>query len=152
MNIFVVENDPVLAAQVLCDKHIVKMPLETAQILCSAHWINQGTAPYRLTHKNHPCVKWAALNYGNYVWLVQHGLALCEEYTARYNRRHKCQDVIEWAKTNRPSCIVDGSLTPHPQCMHDDCKTDNTVEAYRNYYRKYKQHVATWKRNKPDWF
>ena len=29
MNIFRVDNDPTVAAQMLCDKHIVKMPLET---------------------------------------------------------------------------------------------------------------------------
>ena len=31
MNIFVLDTDPVQAAQYLVDKHVVKMPLETAQ-------------------------------------------------------------------------------------------------------------------------
>jgi hypothetical protein len=35
MNIFVLDEDPVISAQMQCDKHIVKMPLETAQMLCS---------------------------------------------------------------------------------------------------------------------
>ena len=33
MNIFVTSPDPVQCAQVLPDKHIVKMPLETSQML-----------------------------------------------------------------------------------------------------------------------
>ena len=33
MNIFVVDEDPVIAARQLCDKHVVKMILETAQML-----------------------------------------------------------------------------------------------------------------------
>ena len=33
MNIFVTSPDPVESAQVLSDKHIVKMPLETCQML-----------------------------------------------------------------------------------------------------------------------
>ena len=33
MNIFVTDPDPVKSAQVLPDKHIVKMPLETCQML-----------------------------------------------------------------------------------------------------------------------
>ena len=33
MNIFVSDPDPVISAQVLPDKHIVKMPLETCQML-----------------------------------------------------------------------------------------------------------------------
>lgn len=42
MNIFVVDTDPRKAAQSLCDKHVVKMVLETAQILST---ISGG--PYR---------------------------------------------------------------------------------------------------------
>ena len=48
MNIFYVDSDPVIAAQQLVDKHVVKMPLETAQLLCSA--FPQGAAPYRRNH------------------------------------------------------------------------------------------------------
>ena len=33
MNIFYVDKDPVIAAQMMCDKHVVKMILETAQML-----------------------------------------------------------------------------------------------------------------------
>ena len=49
MNIFVVDTYPVLAARALCDRHVVKMVLETAQILST---ISGG--PYRPTHQNHP--------------------------------------------------------------------------------------------------
>ncbi|EAL58219.1 conserved hypothetical protein, partial [Wolbachia endosymbiont of Drosophila ananassae] len=33
MNIFVLDENPEIAAKMLCDKHIVKMLLETAQLL-----------------------------------------------------------------------------------------------------------------------
>ena len=33
MNIFVLDTNPITAAQMQCDKHVVKMVLETAQIL-----------------------------------------------------------------------------------------------------------------------
>ena len=68
MNIFVVDIDPSKAAQSLCDKHVVKMVLETAQILST---ISGG--PYRPTHANHPCVLWAGATKRNYLWLVEHG-------------------------------------------------------------------------------
>ena len=46
MNIFVLDRDLVKSAQAHVDKHIVKMPLETAQLLCTARrvptWISQG--------------------------------------------------------------------------------------------------------------
>lgn len=37
MNIFVLDTCPVVAAQYLNDKHVVKMVLESAQILCTVH-------------------------------------------------------------------------------------------------------------------
>ena len=41
MNIFVLDKSPIISAQMQCDKHIVKMPLETAQMLCSV-WHRYG--------------------------------------------------------------------------------------------------------------
>jgi len=35
MNIFYLDKDPVKAAQYSCDKHVVKMILESAQMLCT---------------------------------------------------------------------------------------------------------------------
>lgn len=155
MNIFVIDPDPIVAGKHLNNKHTVKMVLETAQILCAAHWLN-GTSipiPYKLTHKAHPCVKWAAENYSNYQWLVKHGLSLCEEYTARYGKIHKCEQVIKWAEKTRPKNIKNGPLSVHPICMPDDCKVfGDVVTSYRNYYKKYKKEISTWHRNKPDWF
>ena len=37
MNIFYVDECPIKAGKVLADKHIVKMPLESAQMLSTAH-------------------------------------------------------------------------------------------------------------------
>ena len=37
MNIFYLHSDPVKAAQVQYNKHVVKMILESAQMLCTAH-------------------------------------------------------------------------------------------------------------------
>jgi len=42
MNIFVVDKDPIIAARSLLDKHIVKMPLETAQLLSTNHRFLDG--------------------------------------------------------------------------------------------------------------
>ncbi len=96
MNIFVTDPDPVKSAQVLPDKHIVKMPLETCQMLAivaSPEWgYNFGTlpkldgTPYKTSKgafRGHPCTIWAQTNWS---WLIEHGLALCYEYTHRYNK------------------------------------------------------------------
>ena len=74
MNIFVLDKDPKKAATQQIDKHIVKMPLESAQMLCAAlarH--GREDTPYKATHKNHPCTLWAGESQGNFRWLVKHG-------------------------------------------------------------------------------
>ena len=42
MNIFYLDRDPVIAAQMMCDKHVVKMILESAQMLSTAHRVLDG--------------------------------------------------------------------------------------------------------------
>jgi len=42
--------------------------------------------------------------------------------------------------------------TEPPQCMPDEFKCDDYVEAYRAYYRKDKAHILKWtNREQPDW-
>ena len=55
MNIFVNDPDPVVSAEVLPDKHIVKMPLETCQMLAvvySKWYFNWGDdlLPKKMEH------------------------------------------------------------------------------------------------------
>ena len=37
MNLFILNENPVIAAQEQCDKHINKMVIESAQMLCTVH-------------------------------------------------------------------------------------------------------------------
>lgn len=141
MNIFVLDINPEAAARMLCDKHIVKMILETAQILCTVAR-SQGFYPkYKATHKNHPCTKWAGETQGNWNWLIKHGIAMSNEYTARYNRRHASQDVIE-ACRNLSISLPEGR-SPFALAMPDQYKCHDPVESYREYYRT-KAHFAEW--------
>lgn len=59
MNIFVLDYNPKLAAQYHCDKHVVKMILESTQIVCSVANELGIETPYETTHYNHPCTVWA---------------------------------------------------------------------------------------------
>ena len=158
MNIFVLDKSPILSAQMQCDKHIVKMPLETAQMLCSVfHRHGQGDkVPYKEAHKNHPCTLWAGDSADNFIWLWKHGMELCFEYTRRYNKIHKCQQVImDLSKTDLGTLqYQDMEMTPHPQCMPDEYKCDDPVLAYRKYYVNDKKDIAKWERGRPipNWF
>lgn len=155
MNIFFLDKDVVKCAQYHCDKHVVKMILETAQLLCGAHYTtNQVTdqVPYKLSHKNHPCAIWTRKSLSNYLYLCELGIELCNEYTFRYEKRHKSQDVIEWCIVNKAK-IPDLGFTDPPKAMPDIFKVESTTESYRNYYRGAKKDFATWKkRETPEWF
>ena len=56
MNIFCLDEDPIKAVQMMCDKHIVKMILESAQLMSTAHreldGDNANENLYKSTHKN----------------------------------------------------------------------------------------------------
>jgi len=151
MNIFVLDYNPQVAAEYHCDKHVVKMILETAQILSTINHKHGVDAPYKATHANHPCTLWAGKTTGNYTWLVTLGFALCEEYTFRYNKIHKCATVLA-ALAFPPDDLPVADITPFAQAMPDDCKNQDAVTAYREYYIKYKQNLASWKnRPAPAW-
>lgn len=162
MNIFTVDHDPTVAAQQLCDKHIVKMPLETAQMLCSA-FDPLDLAPYKRVHYNHPCTQWARQSEANFDWLVQHGLALCAEYTKRYGSdmiQHASEVPIKWCKAmKRMLSFPDTGLTEHPQCFgdyQDRCYVPgDPIAGYRRYYRTAKRRFAKWATptaQEPSWF
>jgi hypothetical protein len=153
MNIFVLDLEPKKCAEYHMDKHAVKMILETAQLLCGVHWVTGSEAPYKLSHKNHPCSIWVRECYENYVWLCDLGMELCKEYSHRYGKRHKSQDIIEWCIVNKPNIRNNGDITPFALAMPDECKIGDTVESYRTYYIKEKYKIATWKnREIPYWF
>ena len=151
MNIFVVDEDPEVAARQLCDKHVVKMILETAQMLCTVALEHGFTAPYKKAHPKHPCTLWAGKSAANWTWLIDHGLAMSEEYTARYGRTHKSEAVIKWCRS-LPIKFPASKLTPFAQAMPEQYKNECTVTAYRAYYHGEKAGFATWKSEVPKWW
>ena len=95
MNIFHLHTNPKIAARMQCDKHIVKMVLETAQMLSTAARAKGHNIGYKTAYPNHPMTLWVGESPHNYAWTAIHGLELAREYTKRYKKRHKSQDIIE---------------------------------------------------------
>ena len=155
MNIFVTDQCPIQSARNLPDKHIVKMPLETCQMLSIIYsdWyygIGQlhkldGT-PYATKNgafRNHPCTQWAAAEYWNLSWLISHGMALCDEYTARFHKHHACQPAIAEAITIFEAAFdfnvdiyKDSLPMTFTRAMPESIKFDTTIDtitAYKQY-------------------
>ena len=149
MNIFFLDANSNLSARSLCDKHVVKMILESIQLLCSAHHLHPRGDKYqylaKLTHQNHPCAVWCRSHSENYIYLTHYTQHLLMEYNFRYNKSHSMSDLFSWLYLNIPDIpnldetklIKLGSwyITKPPQCMPDEYKQDDTIEAYRAYYK-----------------
>lgn len=150
MNIFVLDTDPKIAAQYHCDKHVVKMILETAQLLCTAHHVNGINANvedylYKQTHINHPCAIWARQSKENYDWLTELGLRLCKEYTKRYDKVHKSQYLIQLLTVHDPIDYPKKGLTEFAIAMPEEYRLNEVVSSYRNYYKYGKKDILTYK-------
>jgi hypothetical protein len=156
MNIFVLDTNVVKCAQYHCDKHVVKMVLETTQLLNNALIKNDASynPVYRQTHKNHPASIWASESRANFDWLVNLGLALSDEYTFRYGKVHKCTSLIqEFQKGNSRLYISNINMTPFKLCMPEQYHTNDAVNSYRLYYLGSKADIAKWsKREQPYWW
>jgi len=174
INIFYVDTDPHKAAIALVDRHVVKMPLESAQLLSTAHRVLDGRLTvgavngrkrtsyilpdfresliYKATHINHPSAVWARASIDNYLWLYEHFVALLNEYTHRYGKVHKCSELIPGLR-DYPANITSGTFTPPTVAMASEFAiSSESLDSYRNYYILGKKHLHQWKlRNPPEW-
>lgn len=160
MNIFFLDNKPKVAAQMMHDKHVVKMILESAQMLCTAYHELGYTKdiPYKKAYVNHPMTIWTRTSSANFNWLIQHSLELCKIYTEWRDRTHKTEQVIRWCDNNKHELSIFNDsqdlLTQRPKCMPDAYKSQSVVESYLLYYitEKIKPNSAWTDRPPPDLF
>lgn len=158
MNYFYLDKCPFEMAKLMCDKHVVKMVLETAQMLsCAHHFYSTPQAKdlYKATHTNHPCTKWLRSSRLAYLHGCLHFLALLEEYTYRYGKVHASSKLmlpLSYVPEALPKTVL---WVDPPQCMPEEHKQESTVLAYRSYYCAKAKSMATPMkfrgRQKPDW-
>ena len=165
MNIFFLHTNPRKCARWHCDKHVVKMLLETCQLLYTCHWLmgsgdfstsplrKDGGQGYKMSHKNHPCAKWLRMSLSNYKWLTTLGLELLREYQYRFKgRSHGCAEHIRWLHMNAPCNLADNGWIEPLKAMPDIYKIGDSVSSYRRYYNGAKQNILKWTgRHVPHW-
>lgn len=193
MNIFALSDNPEIAAEQLIDKHIIKMPTETCQMLhtnilylkyVQVYGKEPSLRELKAFHKeigsklmkpamlNHPSTIWARHSLANFEWLYQHGIALCNEYTYRYDKRHGSHDRIingmKLLEENDSFGFPHSGLTPVTIAMDDSYRInldeysqrnpnwtgwDFVIASYRQYYLEGKWQIAEWRNNRrPEWF
>lgn len=176
MNIFVLDENPVTAAQMMADKHIPKMIVESVQMLVQAALNNGAPAevmpltkskqkPHRGGYATHPCTLWATRNLANWIWLFKHAEELCSEYTLRYGKTHYGESQLEhlysafvWERYMTP----EEPRTPFARALNQsqgrnlDLLGDDmtAVQAYRTFYFRDKARFAKWEKGRatPLWW
>jgi len=179
MNIFYIDECPRTAAQMQCDKHVVKMIVESGQMLSTAHRLLDGVeyfdqtyngrkirrwrledmrenVLYKSVHMNHPCTIWTRENSANYLWHYDHFIALCDEYTYRYGKIHSTDTQLRVLLSLLPNNIPHSDeITTPALAMEESCKTNrDPIECYRRFYEtKQNRFTMHWsKRHVPEWF
>lgn len=166
MNIFVLDSSPVLAAQQQCDKHVVKMIVESAQMLSTAHRLLDGkmrsvvrsnintgkirnakiweladknldSTLYGAVHMGHPCTVWTMESMANYLWHYEHFCALCDEYTYRYGKKHGTDEKLRFVLDQAPSNIPDIPQTPFRLAMKSNPECMNENDPVTSYRKFY---------------
>lgn len=178
MNIFYLHNDPKTCAQMHNDSHCSKMIIEYAQLMSTAHrfldgeqyydktkngrkiarWLHPDpvmeSTLYKASHIKHPSGIWTRKSKQNYMWLYNMWTELNTEFMYRYNKNapHESFRKLQLILANEPTNLKEGVFTEPTPAMPDDVKNPSSVVAYRDYYIKYKQHLAKWtKRDIPMW-
>lgn len=159
MNIFYLDPDPTIAARYHCDKHVIKMILESAQLLCTAinYHAGEQVTPYKSTHINHPCSIWVRESSSNAEYVLALMLALANEWRYRWQHDRHHSSVIDLLDctivTKIRKYIPAGDLTTPALAMPSLYKIPNDpVESYRTYYRISKHGLLQYtRREKPEW-
>ncbi len=157
MNIFYLDHNPEICASLHCDKHVIKMILETAQLLSTAHHVAESQYAeflYKKTHVNHPSAIWARESKANYIWLVSLFKELCKEYTKRYGKVHKTDREYTNILEIVPDGLPNKPFTQPPQAMPVEYHHTDSVVAYRQYYlyNKWPMHWFEFKHGVPEFW
>ena len=155
MNIFHLDKNPQLCAKYHCDKHVVKMILETGQMLCTAYQRHYGLKDdlYKPAYPHHPMTIWVGDSGANFSFTMKLFNSLLTEYTKRYNKVHKTSKIIlllngkykKWQD-------MKGDFINPPLCMPDEYKLDDYVQSYKNYYIGEKMYFAKYNYSEtPHW-
>ena len=173
MNIFCLDNDPVVAARSMGDQHVrSKMIIESAQMLANCFRLDDllrpdcprtaKSTPRKYSYIHHPCSVWVMESRENMTWLINHTKALEEERLFRLPecRPHFSMQFVLWEEQNillsrvptKPQTPFAIAISEDKRCRQDPrFATADTVGKYRLYYELDKTDL-TWTRREPKYY
>lgn len=170
MNIFCLDKNPIIAANLMCDQHVKsKMIVESAQMLANCFDLeklkespsSKKGEPRKYSYYNHPCSVWVRTSTDNMRWLTDHAFALYDEKCARgYTNPHYSMQFIEWCASNIYNSVVTKAgltdfaiaINAESKCRKTEGFNDlSTVQKYQRYYQ-YDKPFATYTNRVPPTF
>lgn len=173
MNIFLLDHNPTVAASMLCDQHLNKMPTEYCQMLACLTtdealekylpYTQKGT-PYVRSKSisKHPATLWLKKDTLRVVWLLRNAEAIFHIRRERGQPEHKAKEFIDAWKELHGEILssvwdiqytIDMPMFHSLYCIGKDTITrtvhpkleDNftSIGAYRIYYKLDKLYWAT---------
>ena len=158
MNIFFLDKTPERSAEMLCDKHVPKMLLESSQMLSTAvqQYTGRNENLYKPAYGKHPMTIWVGNNRANFEWALEHAFKIEKEYEMRFKKVHKSGRILSEIYFNGLHHNIPTGydmecykLTTPPQCMPDKYRDKDYVSAYRKYYIGEKEPFAKWAKGRP---
>lgn len=165
------------------DTHIIKIISEAVELLYTAWSTLEETTEWKTStpggkaagrHYQHHCLSiWACQSEGNYMFIVEFGLALCKEKLIRYPSKpqHAYYEHLIWCKNNIPPGLIgtckEATQMPqaigstqtsdrdfhHVACCNGSGYMEDTVIAYRQYYLASRRTMSGYtNRDRPEWF
>jgi hypothetical protein len=165
MQIFYLHHDPKIAAQQMCDAHILSSCKEVLQII-STVWRVTCPIIYDQYHRKdilirpwvvaeHPVIQWTMASEESYLWVLTFFTACLEEFEFRRKKKHvyhaKLEELVRLGVPPVPKGFV--YMSQQYQAV-GQYKNDDPVVAYREFYQKEKRDFAKWRwgRDAPDWW
>lgn len=168
MNLFVTDPDPVVCAMNLDDKRIGKLLMECNQMMSLAlksrweddsyvFWETSTELTFGRAYMNHPVSIWVRQTRANFLWTLEHAVALSNEFQHRFNRDHASGNRLAFMR-RYSDVIPEGRLTEFQNSAKNG-EIDFTFLPVPNSYRHYlsarwstdKNPVTFTGRNEPKW-
>jgi len=172
-NIYYLDDDPETCAQYHFDAHVVSQIMVCTHLLSTAHRYLDGTVYigytaayakikrwklddptlenilYKVSGLDQPLSNWIFGSNRNYHWVYSLLVALCKEYSFRYNNKiHKTEESgILTALCALPSNIGNNPFSEPPMSFTENFEIipGDTIGTYKKYYNTVRPDLLKWR-------
>lgn len=155
MEIYVLDEDLTKSVQYLPDTYVIKLSSQMQYMLCTVYYnlgiSNELEMICRPVELNSDVSNWLIESLDNWLWLKEYAQLVQKEYQYRFGEdKIRFDNILERLVAppldSKGITRLNKGITCHYSSM-------NMINAYRQYFIDYKQHLKQYTRREvPDWF